>query len=68
MGPDITITAAPVDGYSTSMLLRLLTSGQLDAKRFVTHRFGLDDMLEAYDEFARAGNTGALKVVLTQSD
>jgi len=47
--------------------MRLLTSGQLDAQRFVTHRFPLDDILAAYDVFARAGETGALKVVLTRS-
>jgi hypothetical protein len=33
--------------------------------RFITHRFGLGDFAEAYDVFARAGNTGALKVVLS---
>ena len=37
----------------------------VDAGRFVTHHFPLDDM-EAYDVFARAGDTGALKVVLTR--
>lgn len=39
----------------------------LDAARFVTHRFKLDQFMEAYDVFARAGETGALKVVLTRS-
>ena len=34
--------------------------------RFVTHRFALDEFMEAYDVFARAGDTGALKVVLTR--
>ena len=42
-------------------------SGQLDAAAFVTHRFGLDQFDEAYDVFARAGDTGALKVVLTRT-
>jgi alcohol dehydrogenase len=45
----------------------LLTSGQIDAQRFVTHRFGFDDVIEAYDVFSRAGETGALKVVLSRS-
>lgn len=65
---DITITAGLVDAYSTTTLLRLLTSGQLDAKRFVTHRFRLEDMIEAYDVFGRAGDTGALKVVLVKGN
>jgi len=63
---DITITAGLVDAYSTSTLLRLLTSHQLDARRFITHRFPLDDMLAAYDVFGRADQTGALKVVLSR--
>jgi alcohol dehydrogenase len=32
----------------------------------ITHRFGLDEFTEAYDVFARAGETGALKVVLSR--
>jgi hypothetical protein len=32
---------------------------------FATHRFELDEMIEAYDTFADAAATNALKVVLT---
>jgi alcohol dehydrogenase len=63
---DVTITTGLVDAYSTSTLLRLLTSHQLDAQRFITHRFGFEDFIEAYDVFARANETGALKVVLSR--
>ena len=63
---DVTITTGLVDTYSTPTLLRLVSSGQLDAASFVTHRFGLDQFEEAYDVFARAGETEALKVVLTR--
>jgi alcohol dehydrogenase len=63
---DVTITTGLVDTYSTPTLLRLLTSGQIDAARFVTHHFGLHDMVEAYDVFARAAETGAVKVVLAR--
>ncbi len=62
---DVTITTGLVDTYSTPTLLRLATGGQLDAAQFVTHHFALDDMVEAYDTFARAADTGALKVVIT---
>jgi alcohol dehydrogenase len=55
-----------VDAYSTPTLLRLVASGQIDAGRFITHRFALDEFDEAYDVFARAGETGALKVVLSR--
>ena len=61
---DVTITTGLVDTYSTPTLLRLVTSHQLDATRFVTHHFEFDEFMEAYDTFHRAGETGALKVVL----
>jgi len=64
---DVTITTGLVDTSSTPTLLRLLTAGQVDAGRFVTHRFTLDQFEEAYDVFANAGDTGALKVVLTRA-
>ena len=63
---DVTLTTGLVDTYSTATLMRLLTSRQLDARRFVTHRFGLDEFLEAYDVFGRASETGALKVALSR--
>ena len=63
---DVTITTGLVDTSSTPTLLRLLTSHQIDAGRFVTHHFGLDQMMAAYDVFGRASDTGAVKVVLTR--
>jgi alcohol dehydrogenase len=65
---DVTITTGLVDTYSTPTLLRLLMSHQIDAQRFITHRFGFDDFLSAYDIFSRAGETGALKVVLSRDN
>ncbi|MDQ2749548.1 MAG: zinc-dependent alcohol dehydrogenase family protein [Actinomycetota bacterium] len=65
---DVTITTGLVDTYSTPTLLRLLASGQIDAERFITHRFGFEQFIEAYDVFSRAGQTGALKVVLSRED
>ena len=41
-----------------------VVSGQLDTSALITHRFGIDEMLEAYDVFAQASGTGALKVAL----
>jgi alcohol dehydrogenase len=64
---DVTITTGLVDTSSTPTLLRLLRAEQLDASRFVTHHFGFDAFEAAYDVFARAGETGALKVVLTRT-
>ena len=64
---NITITTGLVDAYSTGTLLRLLTSHHIDASRFITHRFALDEFDQAYDVFGRAAETGALKVVLTRT-
>jgi alcohol dehydrogenase len=63
---DITITTGLVDTSSTPTLMRLITTGQIDAGRFITHRFDLDDFEAAYDVFARPSDTGALKVVLSR--
>jgi alcohol dehydrogenase len=63
---DLTITTGLVDTFSTPTLMRLVTSGQISAKPFITHHFGLDEWDEAYDVFSRAADTGALKVVLSR--
>jgi alcohol dehydrogenase len=63
---DVTITTGLVDTSSTPTLLKLATSRQVEANRFVTHHFTLDQFIEAYDVFGRAATTGALKVVLTR--
>jgi len=63
---DVTITTGLVDTYSTPTLLRLVASHQVDAARFVTHHFALDGILDAYDTFQRAAETGAVKVVLSR--
>jgi alcohol dehydrogenase len=64
---NVTITTGLVDTYSTPTLLRLVAARQIDSARFVTHRFGLDQFIEAYDVFGRAADTGALKVALSRS-
>ena len=63
---NITITTGLVDAYSTPTLLKLVTSHQLDAAKFVTHHFRLNEFDQAYDVFSRAADTSALKVVLTR--
>jgi alcohol dehydrogenase len=63
---NITITTGLVDAYSTPALMRLVASRQVDARKFITHRFSLNEFTEAYDVFNRAADTGALKVVLTR--
>ena len=62
---DVLITTGLVDTFSTPKLLKLISNGRLDPTPFATHRFGLSDTEEAYDVFADAAQTSALKVVLT---
>jgi alcohol dehydrogenase len=62
---DITVTTGLVDTYSIPTLLRLVASGQLDAAKLVTHRFDFADFEVAYQVFAHAGDTAALKAVLS---
>lgn len=50
--------------HFTLTLLRMAAAGRLPGAGQVTHTFTLDRMEEAYDVFARAADTGALKVVL----
>ncbi|MFI7542451.1 zinc-dependent alcohol dehydrogenase family protein [Actinoplanes sp. NPDC049599] len=63
---NITITTGLVDTYSTPKLLDMVVAGQLATGNMVTHRFPLGDIMTAYDTFARPGETGALKVVLSR--
>jgi alcohol dehydrogenase len=63
---NVTITTGLVDTYSTPTLLRLIEAGRIDAAKFATHRFEMSQFMEAYDTFSRAGETGALKVVITR--
>jgi alcohol dehydrogenase len=61
---DVTVTTGLVDTFSIPQLMRLIASGRLDPSLFATHRFALEDTMAAYDTFADAANTNALKVVL----
>jgi len=61
----ITITTGLVDTYSTLTLLKLVSEGRLDPTGLTTHRFELNEIMEAYDVFADAANTNALKVTLS---
>lgn len=62
---NITITTRLVDTVTTPMLMRTVASGRLEPSQLITHRFRLDQIVEAYDTFGRAAETQALKVVIT---
>src|SRR6201996_6923188 len=61
---NITITTRLVDTVTTPMLLKTVQAGKIDPKRLITHRFGFDEILQAYETFGRAADTRALKVLI----
>ena len=46
------------------MLLKVVASGKVEPAKLITHRFKLDQILDAYEAFAHAADTRALKVVM----
>ncbi len=62
---DVTITTGLVDTSTTPRLLELIANGRIDPTPFATHHFELAETEEAYETFADAATTNALKVVLS---
>src|SRR5687768_7360532 len=63
---DVAITTGLVSATTTPMLLKLVAQGKLTPEKFVSHRFALDSIMEAYDSFGRAAETKALKVAIAR--
>ncbi|MBN8901121.1 MAG: alcohol dehydrogenase [Rhodospirillales bacterium 69-11] len=61
---NIAITTRLVDTVSTPMLLKTVQSHKIDPMRLITHRFKLDQIIEAYETFGTAAQTKALKVLI----
>jgi alcohol dehydrogenase len=61
---NISITTRLVDTASTPMLLKVFKARKIDPKLLITHRFKLADILQAYETFANAAETRALKVLI----
>lgn len=61
---NLTLTMGLVNTNTTPMLLKLVEQHKIAAEKFVTHRFGFDQFLDAYDTFARAAETNALKMII----
>ena len=62
---NITITTRLVDTASTPMLLKILGSHKIDPTVLITHHFKFDKILDAYETFANAAKTHALKVIIS---
>lgn len=63
-GMNIAITTGFVTTASTPMLLKTVASGKIRPQEFVTHRFRLDEIEEAYRVFGAAAQNKAIKIIL----
>jgi len=61
---NINISMGLVNATTLGMLLKLVAQHKLPVDKFVTHRFALTDVIGAYDTFANAAATRALKVAI----
>jgi alcohol dehydrogenase len=61
---NIDISMGLVNTNTLGMLLKLVAEHKLPADKFVTHEFGFDQVLEAYDIFGHAADHDALKVLI----
>jgi alcohol dehydrogenase len=61
---NITLTTQLVNAGTTPMLLKMVQSGRMDAKKLVSHRFKLSQIINAYDTFKNAAKERALKMVI----
>jgi alcohol dehydrogenase len=63
---NITISMGLVNTNTTPMLLKLVAQHKIPAAKLVTHRFDFTQVPDAYDTFARAAETHALKVLISR--
>ncbi len=61
---NVNISMGLVCTNTTPMLLNTLKSGKVDPAKLVTHRFALNDIMEAYEIFGNAAREKAMKVIL----
>jgi len=63
---NINISMGLVNTNTTPMLLKTLGNGKVDPSKLVTHRFKLDEMMDAYEVFGNAAREKAMKVILSR--
>ena len=64
---NISISMGLVNTNTTLLLLKLVSQHKIPAAQFATHFFDFEHMLDAYDTFAHAAETKALKVIITRT-
>ncbi len=63
---NVTISTGLVNTNTTPMLMKTVQSGKVDASKLITHRFALNNILQAYEVFGNAAKEKAMKVILSQ--
>ncbi|MFI5060486.1 MAG: zinc-dependent alcohol dehydrogenase family protein [Actinomycetales bacterium] len=63
---NITISMGLVNTDTTPLLLRLVAQKKLQSEKFATHHFDFEHIMDAYETFSHAAETGALKVIIKQ--
>lgn len=61
---NIAITTRLVDTVTTPMLLKTMQASKLDPESLITHRLAFNRIFDAYETFANAASTRALKVII----
>lgn len=61
---NVTITTGLVNTNTTAMLMKTCCSGKLPVGKLATHRFGFDQIAQAYDVFKHAAENKAMKVII----
>lgn len=61
---NISITTRLVDTVTTPMLLKIVQAKKMDPKLLISHHFKFENILEAYETFAQAEKSKALKVII----
>jgi alcohol dehydrogenase len=61
---NVKISTGLVSTSTTPMLLKTVESGKIQPQQLVTHRFPLDQIMQAYEVFRNAAKEKAMKVIL----
>jgi alcohol dehydrogenase len=64
---NVTISTGLVSTNSTPMLLKSVAAKKLEPEKLVTHRFSLNEIIEAYNVFGNAAKEQAIKVILSNN-
>lgn len=65
---NISITTRLVDTVTTHILLKAVETKKIDPNQLISHHFPFARILDAYDTFGHASDTGALKVIISMTD